>query len=384
MPNPYDYVVPQANVGTYFDAMRQGREDRLAVENEQKQNALSKYLPQALNGDEQARTQAMSFGTPDQQIALKQRFMELDEQKLATLRRNQSEVAAMAVNATDPTSWAAVNARAKQLDPTAQEIPFEQRAMVIAKAQTVAEALKAAHDEKLLANDTSRTQAQNAASYASAANSRASAARGGKAPTGYTWSQDGMSLVPIPGGPADPATKPMNEGQANAAGFANRIRSANEILNGKDAGAALGDSVTQGMAAIPLAGNYLAGQDYQQADQAVRDFINAQLRRESGAAIGSSEFENAYKQYIPRPGDGPKVLAQKKAARELALQNMLLASGSGGMRQPPATPPQAPPAPQGARPMQNGAPIVRSQAEFDALPSGSVYVEPDGKKYRKP
>lgn len=173
MPNPYSYVVPQADVGSYFDAMRQGREDRLAVENEQKTNALSKYLPQALNGDEQARTQAMSFGTPDQQIALKQRFMELDEQKLATLRRNQSEVAAMAVNATDPTSWAAVNARAKQLDPTAQEIPFEQRAMVIAKAQTVAEALKAAHDEKVLANDTRQTDASINASNASAAASYA-------------------------------------------------------------------------------------------------------------------------------------------------------------------------------------------------------------------
>lgn len=31
-----------------------------------------------------------------------------------------------------------------------------------------------------------------------------------------------------------------------------------------------------------------------------------------------------------------------------------------------------------------GTPIIKTQADFDALPSGSVYVESDGKKYRKP
>lgn len=31
-----------------------------------------------------------------------------------------------------------------------------------------------------------------------------------------------------------------------------------------------------------------------------------------------------------------------------------------------------------------GTPIINTQAAFDALPSGSVYVEADGKKYRKP
>lgn len=176
---PYNYVVDQPDANSYFDAVRRGRADRQAVEQDQRNNALARYLPQALQGDAGAQQQAINAGSPDQMIQLKQVFQGMDEQKLATLRRNQSEIAAMAVNATDPTSWAAVNARAKQLDPNAQEIPFEQRAMVIAKAQTVAEALKSAHDEKMLANDTSRTTAQNAASYASAAASRASAARAG-------------------------------------------------------------------------------------------------------------------------------------------------------------------------------------------------------------
>lgn len=150
MPQPYDYTVQQPNVGSYFDAVRQGRADQQAVVQDQRNNALAKYLPQALQGDAGAQQQALASGSPDQMIQLKQVFQGMDEQKLATLRRNQGEVAALAVAATTPQAWAAVNARAKQLDPNAQEIPFEQRAMVIAKAQTVAEALKAAHDEKML------------------------------------------------------------------------------------------------------------------------------------------------------------------------------------------------------------------------------------------
>jgi hypothetical protein len=45
----------------------------------------------------------------------------------------------------------------------------------------------------------------------------------------------------------------------------------------------------------------------QKYDQAKADFINAQLRRESGAAIAQSEFSNADKQYFPVPGDTPDV-----------------------------------------------------------------------------
>ena len=148
----------------------------MAVETEQRNNALAKYLPGALGGDKDAQAQAMSVGSPDQIMDLKSKFMALDAQKLATLRENQGILGSMAVNAHDPTAWGAVNAKAQELG--LPQVPFEQRQMVIAQAQTVAEALKQAHDEKMLANDTSRTTAQNAASYASAAASRASAQGG--------------------------------------------------------------------------------------------------------------------------------------------------------------------------------------------------------------
>ena len=39
----------------------------------------------------------------------------------------------------------------------------------------------------------------------------------------------------------------------------------------------------------------------QMFEQAERNFINAILRQESGAAIADSEFNNARKQYMPQP-----------------------------------------------------------------------------------
>jgi hypothetical protein len=57
----------------------------------------------------------------------------------------------------------------------------------------------------------------------------------------------------------------------------------------------------------------------QKQEQAERNFINAVLRRESGAAISPSEFENAAMQYFPRLGDSPETLAQKRQNRETVI-----------------------------------------------------------------
>jgi len=62
------------------------------------------------------------------------------------------------------------------------------------------------------------------------------------------------------------------------------------------------------------------------AAQAERDFVNAVLRRESGAAISKDEFKNAEKQYFPRWGDSPRVLAWKSENRKRVTATMQAAS----------------------------------------------------------
>ena len=83
-------------------------------------------------------------------------------------------------------------------------------------------------------------------------------------------------------------------------------------------------------------GNYLQTPEYQQFEQARREFINAVLRRESGASISPQEFENANRQYFPVPGDSPQVIEQKRRARDQAMANMVQAAGPG--YKPPQTP----------------------------------------------
>lgn len=68
--------------------------------------------------------------------------------------------------------------------------------------------------------------------------------------------------------------------------------------------------------------------DFRQYMQSSRNFINAILRRESGAAISASEFENAYKQYLPRPGDNETTLQQKRANRALIIKSLAEHAGS--------------------------------------------------------
>lgn len=123
------------------------------------------------------------------------------------------------------------------------------------------------------------------------------------------------------GGPAK-----QTEVQSNAQIFAERMARSNWILGdfenqGTDYWANIAGQMPGG------AGNYVNSQQWQQYDQAKRDFINAALRKESGAAIGASEFANAEQQYFPQPGNGPDVIAQKRANRETAMKQIANAAG---------------------------------------------------------
>lgn len=58
------------------------------------------------------------------------------------------------------------------------------------------------------------------------------------------------------------------------------------------------------------------------------EFINAALRRESGAAIQPSEYDRYDRIYFVRPGDKPAVIRQKQAARERVIKGFKLAAGN--------------------------------------------------------
>ena len=157
-----------------------------------------------------------------------------------------------------------------------------------------------------------------------------------------TMQVPGATITSSPGVPT------FNETQGKAATFADRIAAANSTLEATFAAGS--DPVQKGLSMIPLAGNYLTSGATQQFQQAERDFINAVLRRESGAVISPTEFTDARQQYIPQPGDSKAVLDQKKAARDRALKGM--ARDAGPAYQPPSGDGSVPPPPKGFQVIQ--------------------------------
>jgi hypothetical protein len=125
----------------------------------------------------------------------------------------------------------------------------------------------------------------------------------------------------------------LNQEQANALGFGSRMQDANKVLEQlATQGTMRPGNVYSSVSAIPGIGgvmgdltNFTQSDAQQQVDQAQRNFINATLRRESGASISPGEFENARKQYFPQPGDKPGVLAQKASNRQRVIQSMFAA-----------------------------------------------------------
>jgi hypothetical protein len=203
----------------------------------------------------------------------------------------------------------------------------------------------------------------------------------GKVPSGYRANPDG-TLVPITGGPADQSNKAPTEFQGKSAAFGARAEQANRILtdlegqyspagiNGKNAvsdiwgvGGALGNAWNSNLSDAS-----------QRADQAQRDFVNAVLRQESGAAIGAGEFDNAKKQYFPQPGDSAAVLKQKAANRQLAVQGLKSNAGHAAFS-----------APQASAPAQPSLPATNGKGWALHVDAGGnrAYVSPDGQQYEE-
>ena len=147
--------------------------------------------------------------------------------------------------------------------------------------------------------------------------------------------------------------KPMTEGQSKDTVFATRAAGALPLID--SLGSALTSLPEATGAGVPGIGNYLKSPEYQQAEQAGKEFLQAILRKDTGAAITKEETAEYGSVYLPRPGDAPATLEQKKVSRLRALEAL-----KAGM------PPQAIVAQEKAllqsgqaQPVPNAAPKIR-------------------------
>lgn len=138
--------------------------------------------------------------------------------------------------------------------------------------------------------------------------------------------------------------KKPTEQERLASGFAQRMELSDQLIKdvenkvaqqqlaGKDVGSAYPTARTQALGNVPLVGDYLrnVGSSKQQQlyRQAQENWVRANLRKESGAAIGKDEMEAEIKTYFPQPGEDPTVRAQKEMARQVTQEAMRTAAGT--------------------------------------------------------
>ena len=147
-----------------------------------------------------------------------------------------------------------------------------------------------------------------------------------------------MQMSPILGANGEPLTKGTKptEAETNAAGFANRMIAANEITSKL----ATGNKPKFGEAAlsvIPLIGDKIPevipkgigglSDERRQYLQAANNFIRANLRKESGAAIGVDEWKQEFINYFPQYNDDEQTIKNKEMFRNILTQNMKAAGG---------------------------------------------------------
>ena len=145
-------------------------------------------------------------------------------------------------------------------------------------------------------------------------------------------------MSPILGANGEPLTKSgkATKDETDAAGFAARMVAANSITS-KLAAGNVPKTVEAISGVIPLIGKAIPeviptgigglSAERRQYLQAANNFIRANLRKESGAAIGADEWTQEFINYFPQYNDDAQTIKQKEVFRNIVTQNMKISAG---------------------------------------------------------
>lgn len=151
---------------------------------------------------------------------------------------------------------------------------------------------------------------------------------GAKAPSNssglqVTTNPDGTTSISM-GGSGMPK---LTEAQSKDAFYYIRGDGANEKLAANET--SLTDLKDTVVGAVPLAGNYFTSEGFKAANRDGKEFLAAVLRKDSGGAITPDEWSYYGPMYLPAPGDGPTEIANKREARDRAMDALRAVSGPG-------------------------------------------------------
>ncbi|MGB0439956.1 MAG: hypothetical protein ACPGFC_07620 [Paracoccaceae bacterium] len=111
----------------------------------------------------------------------------------------------------------------------------------------------------------------------------------------------------------------MTGDQSKSIAYYRRGYGANQTLNDAKMAEALTQYTDSFAGNFGALGRKFQDSDYQVAHRAASEFLAAILRKDTGAAITSQEFDLYGPMYLPMPGDKPELIAAKKKARDEAL-----------------------------------------------------------------
>ena len=128
------------------------------------------------------------------------------------------------------------------------------------------------------------------------------------------------------GGEAQRLLRDSTEGSKTALSFARRMTTAGTSLDKLEetidpANRVIG-YIAGGTGITSEAANRMASPEEQAYATAASDFVTAQLRDESGATIGTDEFDRKYREFFPMPGDSKEQIKLKRSRRNAASQDM--------------------------------------------------------------
>lgn len=142
---------------------------------------------------------------------------------------------------------------------------------------------------------------------------------GVKAPSNgltVTTNPDGTTTVQQGGAP-----KALTEGQGKDTVYSTRARGALPTID--EFGSALTNPLERAVESDPTGlARGMQSAEFQKAQQSGKEFLQAVLRKDTGAAITPDETAEYGSVYLPVPGDGAEVLEQKRIARIRAVEAM--------------------------------------------------------------
>ena len=286
----------------------------------QKQRTLAELGQLASQGDYRG-AQAAAFAGGETALGL-----QLKQMNDADKARLVEQAASWAYGANDPQKW---EAGRQQWAAQGFDIgPFQSRDALISQAMTVQDRMRQGNADRAYALDAQKASQTGAPKLVELYDEKTgqpykavfNPQTGGYDRVGGTKAPNGTSLTVGPDGQVQfqqGAGIKLTEGQSKDTVFVTRATGALPKIN------ALGDELTSlpqnVLGSLPF-GNYAKSPKYQQAEQAGKEFLQAILRKDTGAAITPAETQEYGTVYLPQPGDKPEVLAQKKESRDRAVE----------------------------------------------------------------